>query len=262
MSDTPNNHDIDAILLRLKELEAKSKELDLLKREVKDIKDLTVIGSEIADEVNKEIVAEVEALKQQDITIPFLQKKADDIIFKKRGLVGLSAKPLLESEILEVQKVTASARQAAKRLGVSYPTYKKYCKLYNIFKKYDRTAKRPNICPFNPYKGKYPITDILEGKHPNFPIHRLKDKLIRSGIKKAECEQCGYHERRITDGKIPLLLNFEDGDKHNHRLENIKIYCYNCTFNCGRGYLKKGTIHFNMDPDILQGAKCPLKSRF
>ena len=65
----------------------------------------------------------------------------------------------------------------------------------------------------DPNKGRYPLSKILSGKCPNFPIHRLKDKLIRSGTKKTECEQCGYSERRITDGKIPLLLNFEDGNK-------------------------------------------------
>ena len=41
------------------------------------------------------------------------------------------------------------------------------------------------------------LNDILDGKHPEFPVHRLKDKLIRSGIKKAECEQCEFRERRI-----------------------------------------------------------------
>ena len=82
----------------------------------------------------------------------------------------------------------------------------------------------------DPNKGKYPIQDVLDGKYPNFPVHRLKDKLIRSNIKKAECEQCGFHERRITDGKLPLLLNFEDGNKHNHALVNLKLLCYNCTF--------------------------------
>lgn len=257
-----SNIDVTALLFRLQEMENKIREMEQLKRDVKNIKDLTSVGSDIASEVQKEILAEVESLKQQDINIPFLQKQADNIIFKPRNLIGKSAKPLLESEILEMQKKTTSAAQAAKRLGVSYPTYKKYCKMYNIFKIRDVKEKRSNISPVNPYKGKYPITKLLNNEFPNFPIHRLKDKLIRSGIKKAECEQCGFGERRITDGKIPLLINFEDGNKHNHKLENIKILCYNCTFVAGRGYIKRGTIHFNMDPDILQGAKFPIKARY
>jgi hypothetical protein len=256
------NVDLEAMLFRIKELEEKLREVDQLKRDVKDIKDITNIGEEVASEVHKEIIAEAEALKQNNIDIPFIQKKAEEVLFKRRGLVGKGARPLLESEILEIQKVTKSARQAARRLGVSYPTYKKYCKLYNIFKTFDRKAKRTSIRPINPYKGKYPLPKLLNGEFPNFPIHRLKDKLIRSGLKKAECEQCGFGERRITDGKIPLLLNFEDGNRSNHKLENLKVLCFNCTFVTGRGYIKRGTVHYNMDPDILQGAKYPLKSRF
>ena len=257
-----SNLDVTALLFRLQEMESKIKELEQIKRDVKDIKDLTSVGTDVASEVQKEILAESEALKQNDIVIPFLEKQAQEIAFKRRGKTGLAAKPILESEILEVQKVTDSARQAARKLGVSYPTYKKYCKMYNLFKTKDLTKKRPNTSPVNPYKGKYPITKILQNQFPDFPIHRLKDKLIRGCIKKAECEQCGYKERRITDGKIPLLLNFEDSDRHNHKLENLKILCYNCSFVSGRGYIKRGTVHFNMDPDILQGAKFPLKARF
>jgi hypothetical protein len=255
--------DITAILVRLQELEAKARELEQLKRDVKDIKDTALVGVDVADEVQKELIQELETLKQNDISIPYLQKKSDDLTYKnKKKYVGKAARPLLESDILEIQKVTVSARQAAKKLGVSYPTYKKYCKLYNIFKVKDIKEKRGTVTPVDPFKGKYPIDKIMNGEFPNFPIHRLKDKLVRSGIKKAECEQCGYGERRITDGKIPLLLNFEDNNHHNHKLENVKILCYNCTFMCGRGFVKRGSIHVNMDPDIIQGAKFPLKARF
>ena len=41
-------------------------------------------------------------------------------------------------------------------------------------------------------------------------------------MKKSECEMCGYKERRVVDGKIPLLLNFEDGDIRNRNIENLK----------------------------------------
>ena len=92
--------------------------------------------------------------------------------------------------------------------------------------------------PINPNKGKYPINEIIEGKHPDFPLNRLQEKLIRAGIKKNECEQCGYKEQRITDGKIPLLLAFDDGNKKNHRLENVKLLCHNCIFTTGRFRIK------------------------
>lgn len=253
--------DIDAVLLRLRDLEAKSKELDDIKRDLKEIKDLNNIGVDVAAEIQQEIIANVESLKQHDITIPFLQKQADEIAFRKLYAEN-KKKPLLESDILEAQKENLSARKTAHKLGVSYPTYKKYCKMYGIHKIMDKKAKRPNIAPVNPFKGKYPLDRILKGEFPQFPVHRLKDKMIRAGIKKAECEQCGFGERRITDAKLPLLLNFEDSDKTNHKLENLKLLCYNCTFLCGKGYIRRGTVHFNMDPDMLQGAKYPIKARF
>ena len=42
---------------------------------------------------------------------------------------------------------------------------------------------------------------------------------------------CGYSESRITDGKVPLILAFKDGDRSNHVLENLEIVCYNCYHN-------------------------------
>ena len=168
----------------------------------------------------------------------------------------------MESELKKAHENCQSAAECARYLNVSLPTYRKYAKMYGIYKIRNPHDKRPEKSPANPHKGKFPIEVLLECKHPNFPIHRLKDKLIRSGIKKAECEQCGFSERRVTDGKIPLLLNFEDNDNKNHKLENIKVYCYNCTFLCGRGYIKRGKETFNLDPDMLQGAKFPIKARF
>lgn len=261
MNDTSINN-LDAILYRLNELEQKTKEMDRLRTEISELKNLTVIGSEVASEVEKQVLADVEELKQKDIHIPYLQKKADKILFKRRNRKKRGENHLLESDILEAQKVTFSASEAAHKLGVSNPTYKKYCLMYGIYKTRRPSEKRTAQCPHDPNRGKYPLSKILNNECVGFPIHRLKDKLIRAGLKKPECEQCGFKERRITDGKLPLLLNFDDGDKNNHKLENLQVYCYNCTFVSGRGYIKRGTVGFNMDPDIMQGANYLLKPRF
>ena len=98
------NIDVTALLFRLQEMETKMRELEQIKRDVKDIKDLTSVGTDVASEVQKELLADAEALKQQDINIPFIENQAEDLLFKKRGKRGKGAKPLLESEILEVQK--------------------------------------------------------------------------------------------------------------------------------------------------------------
>jgi hypothetical protein len=105
------------------------------------------------------------------------------------------------------------------------------------------------------------LSEILEGKHPNFPIFRIKDKLIRSGVKKLQCENCGMAERRLTDGKLPLLLNFKDGNTKNHLLDNMCLLCYNCSFLGGAAGL--GLISdVRFDPERMQGAPVPIKARF
>ena len=46
---------------------------------------------------------------------------------------GLGARPILESQIKAAQEKSRSAFEAARLLGVSYNTYKKYAKLYGVF---------------------------------------------------------------------------------------------------------------------------------
>lgn len=243
----------------MREMENKITELESLKRDVKEIKELSSVGEDVA----KEVAEEVKLLQENGVNIHHLEKQAEPYLYPRREYKGRYTKPLLESEIVDALNSTSSARQAAKKLGVHYDTYKKYARMYGVHRTCPPTMRKKTeqTGPISPFGGRYKLEDLLGGKHPKFPIHRLKDKLIRSGMKKSECEMCGYKERRVVDGKIPLLLNFEDGDIANRNIENLKVYCFNCTFNCGRGYIKRGTIHFNMDPDVIQGAKKPIKAR-
>jgi hypothetical protein len=224
-------------------------ELEKLKQEVREIKILQGLGESVADEIQREIA--------EKLDIPHLRDKQDSLKVKLKR--GHGARPLLQSEIAAAQSVSKSGREAARRLGVNYLTYRKYAKMYdmhNLLNPYNKGIKKD----VDPEMGKYPLSSILEGKYPDYPVFRLKDKLIRSRKKDACCEMCGYRERRIVDGKIPLLLNFEDGDPKNHKLENIKLLCYNCTFVAGKGFIKKGIKHF--DPDIMQGSKQVFVTRF
>ena len=34
----------------------------------------------------------------------------------------------------------------------------------------------------------------------------------------------------MTDYTIPLMLDWQDGDKTNHKLENIRVLCLNCYY--------------------------------
>lgn len=239
----------------------KLKELDELKAKVEQLLSL----SEIGDTVRQELES-YKALRENGVTIPHLEKEFADQIYPRRFVAKKNNRMLTQAEIQDAIDRTTSAFKAAKVLGISYITFKKYAKKYNIHttKGWPKTKNPTNIINkrglTDPKVGKYPIQELLQGKFPDFPIHRLKDKLIRAHVKKAECEQCGYKERRFTDGKMPLLLNFEDGNNKNHKLENMRLLCYNCTFTCGKGYISKGPKVF--DPDILQDSKKILNQRF
>ena len=64
----------------------------------------------------------------------------------------------------------------------------------------------------------------------NYQDWRLKDRLIRMGYIEDCCHNCGYSEKRITDNKVPLILEYTDENLSNRKLENLYLLCYNCHF--------------------------------
>lgn len=149
---------------------------------------------------------------------------------KQRTKRGLGARPLLESEIKEIQQKARSAAEAARMLGVSYNTYKKYAKEYGIFE----DLKNPHGIGIrkgtNPGTLAHSLDDILEGKYPDYPVWKLKKRLLNNGYMLEKCNNCGFEERRVTDFRVPLVLDFLDGDRCNHKHENLRMLCFNCSF--------------------------------
>jgi hypothetical protein len=143
---------------------------------------------------------------------------------------GLGAKPILESQIKAAQEKSKSAFEAARTLGISYNTYKKYAKLYGIFE----DLKNPYGIGIEKAKRiknkKYHIDDLIAGKYVRYPLHKFKNKLFDSGYVPKVCGSCGFSEERVTDGKMPLLIDFLDGNLNNRKLDNIRPLCYNCFF--------------------------------
>ncbi len=143
---------------------------------------------------------------------------------------GLGAKPILESQIRAAQEKSKSAFEAARTLGISYNTYKKYAKLYGIFE----DLKNPYGVGIEKAKRiknkKYHIDDLIAGKHIRYPLHKFKNKLFDSGYVPKVCGSCGFSEERVSDGKMPLLIDFLDGNLNNRKLDNIRPLCYNCFF--------------------------------
>lgn len=56
---------------------------------------------------------------------------------------------------------------------------------------------------------------------------KLKRRLFSSGLKKIECEECGW-KKVSEDGRIPLELDHINGIRTDNRLGNLRILCPNC----------------------------------
>ena len=75
-----------------------------------------------------------------------------------------------------------------------------------------------------------PLEDILQGKFKNYPLQKLKLRLLRNQLIEEKCAICGFDEKRVTDYKTPLLLSQIDGDPTNYSIENLELLCYNHYF--------------------------------
>lgn len=153
------------------------------------------------------------------------------------GRPGLN---LSEANIRYAMQNSNSNKGAARFLNVDIKTYKKYAKLFfvdsesgiTLWESHKRIDKKG--IPKSRYSNrdwliKYTITDILQGKFPHLSPAYVKNRLLNSGEYPPVCAHCGFGERRI-DGKIPLTIDYIDGDRTNHRGDNIRILCYNCCF--------------------------------
>jgi hypothetical protein len=143
-------------------------------------------------------------------------------------------------EIERAMRESLSNKAAAKYLGVSFTTYRKYARMYRNsdgVSLYDahKNQSAKGIPKFGKRKHDMSsIIDIMEGVVPKtfVSIKILKHQMIQHGILKEACCRCGFKEQRILDYKVPLIMNFKDGDKKNWKLNNVEFLCYNCYFLC------------------------------
>lgn len=193
---------------------------------------------------------DVDQPKEEKLTPEERIEKIKDTMVKKKWSTGAyprgaGFRPILENDIRDAQSKSKSAFEAARTLGVSYNTYKKWAKTYGIFENLLNPAGIGIVRANQVHNGENALDKILRGEgKPDYPIARLKRRLITSGYFAEECTCCGFDEKRASDGKVPLLLDFLDNDWQNHKLENLRFLCYNCFFLLvgKRRIPKRGTI--------------------
>tara|TARA_B100000287_G_scaffold223347_1_gene210738 strand:+ start:1078 stop:1581 length:504 start_codon:yes stop_codon:yes gene_type:complete len=150
---------------------------------------------------------------------------------------------LTKNKILDSQKHTKSNAEAARWLGVSYNTYKKWAKYYGIFEQHLNQegvgVKKGWGIPY-----KTSMEDILKGdKQPpkRWSHSILKKRLIEEGYFQEECHNCNYNEVNLASEKVCLAIDFIDGNHENFKVDNLRFLCPNCylSFN---GHFKNSKV--------------------
>jgi len=153
-----------------------------------------------------------------------------------------AAKIFTKEDVLRAMRFTRSNRAAAKYLNCSYQHYKPYAKMFRVdendpnsptlFEVHKNQSGR-GIPKFLPNKRREPNVKLIfetgTGWESFTPV-KIKERGIAEGYLKDECYHCGFCERRVTDYKVPLLLNFKDGNKNNYLIDNLELLCYNDYF--------------------------------
>lgn len=133
-------------------------------------------------------------------------------------------------QLRQAVKNSTSLRQVIGKLGLieaggNYEQVKRYIKEYHLDSSHFRgMAWNRGLRGIG--KPQIPLDKILVlGSY--FQSFKLKKRLFAAGLKKQECEECGwaqYSER----GYLPLELDHINGDRHDNRIENLRVLCPNC----------------------------------
>lgn len=127
-----------------------------------------------------------------------------------------------DCKFIEICKNAISMAEAACQLKIHFNSFKKRALELKCYHPNQgmKGRKRKKI------NGVIPLDEILNGKYPFYQTFKLKKRLIKEGIKKNQCEYCRIESWQ--EKKINMELHHIDGDRTNHRKENIKMICPNC----------------------------------
>jgi len=152
---------------------------------------------------------------------------------------------LKKREIFHAIGVTQSMREAAMYCKVSYNTFKKFAKLYDLWSPSNKRGRTgPRI------KNKF-IHNVLRGEMiSNYRETTLLKKAIDEGYLKQCCSNCEADFTHFLPPTIPpLVLDFLDQDNKNGKVDNLRVLCLNCVYEL-RHYKHKAWYRHRDNPIV------------
>lgn len=126
--------------------------------------------------------------------------------------------------LIDAVESSNTMAKAAVKTGLHFNTFKRYTVELGIYNpnqggKYEKKPKAEG-------KNKIPLLEILEGLHPSYQTFKLKNRLYGEGLKENKCERCEISE--WNNELLQCELEHIDGNRSNHKFENLMILCPNC----------------------------------
>jgi 5-methylcytosine-specific restriction endonuclease McrA len=126
--------------------------------------------------------------------------------------------------IEEAIRTTDSMRAASASCDIPYSTFIRKAKKLGLYEPNQGRKGKPRPEESN-YK--FPLSEVLEGKHPVVQTWKLKNRMLREGLIENKCDACGIKDS--WQGKpIAIHMDHINGIHNDHRLENLQMLCPNC----------------------------------
>lgn len=126
-----------------------------------------------------------------------------------------------DDEFIKICQNSKTMAEAAIKLNLHFNTFKSKAKKLNCY--VPNQGGKGTIKP----KAKKIDTDlILNGGYSQFQTFKLKKRLIEENILENKCDICGINS--WNNIILKLELHHKDGNRFNHKLENLQLLCPNC----------------------------------
>ena len=136
----------------------------------------------------------------------------------------------LPEQVSRSRNFSELARNLGSRGGGSHATIKKWCLKLNLdtshFEDRAALAKRTLV----PYQKKQrPSLESVMVENSSYSRASLKRRLLEENLLREECCECGQGTR-WRGKRMPLILDHINGVNNDHRFENLRLLCPNCSF--------------------------------